>query len=118
MRDRIYAWIVALFILGIIIGCFHACFGQEKFRIRPWVDSVLVAKATWDTDTVLVKGDKDCQHEWLTQFEEQKYPLANDSTRNILNPRGERVVQEVCVICNRQRIKSETITFIWKKKRM
>jgi len=117
LSDRLYGPTVALIIAGLLVGCGHACIAQEKFHIKHWVDSVQVPKASWDVDTVLVKGDKNCNHEWLTQFETQKYEGIADSLRTVLNPNSERVVQEVCVICDRQRIKSETITFVWRKKK-
>jgi len=117
LSDRLYGWTVVLIIAGLLVGCVHACHAQEKFRIKTWVDSVLVAKATWDTDTVLVNGDRDCKHEWLTQFESIKYEGVKDSLRAVLNPNNERAVQEFCTVCDRTRIKTETITYIWKKKK-
>jgi hypothetical protein len=97
-------WIILLMLT------FTSSQAQDKFRIKHWVDSVQVTKASWDIDTVLVKGDKDCPHNWLTQFETQKYEGVTDSLRTVLNPNNERVVQEVCEKCGRERIKSEVIT--------
>jgi hypothetical protein len=132
LSDRLYAWTVALILAALMVGCVHVAISQEKvtidtaatvrqfadkkFKVKPYVDSVLTPKATWDVDTILVKGDKSCDHQWLTEFENQKYQDAPDSLQTILNPNHERVVQEQCVLCGRERIKSETITFVWKKK--
>jgi len=94
----------------------RAAYANKKFKVKPYVDSVLVQQAGWTTDTVLVKGNAKCGHGWLTEFESQKYADAPDSLQSVLNPKGERVVQERCIICGRRIIKSETITSIWKKK--
>jgi hypothetical protein len=114
---------VALIIAGLMVGCVHICFGQElkstdKFRIKVLPDSETVTKARWNVDTVLVKGDKTCLHEWQTEFESQKYQDAPDSLKSILNPNNERVVQELCLKCGRERIKSEVITTERKRYRL
>lgn len=95
-------------------------YSAQKFKVQKAPpDSVLQQKADWDKDTVIVKGDPLCHHVWETVpgGERQKYADAPDSLQSILNPNHEREVQEKCIICNREWIKSETITWIWKKKK-
>lgn len=97
-------------IIALILGL-SLSMTQDKYRIVKKPDSTTVTSAIWTVDTVLVKGDPKCNHDWRTVpgGENQKYASAPDSLRMILNPRGERVVQEECILCGRERIKSENI---------
>lgn len=89
-------------------------FTSQKFAVKVAPAPKPVQTATWTIDTVLIAGSKSCIHQFRTieGGENQKYAGTPDSLRTILNPNNERVVQEKCILCGREIIKSETLT--WK----